>query len=407
MSTLPAILQESGRFLRRVLITNWIQTSVLLSAVLVTGDVLHHQRRMINNGDHTIQMVAAALRTPMTLAQRQTLVETYAHIDPPQLAESINAVLVIDPSGRIIYSSRSAWRGMKIQDPQFDLMEGDDPDFRAVLECFRNQGSDCMEMSSEDWHIHFDGITVVRPLLMPATDLGLERQRYLAVVNFDAGMLVADIVQDIPLLIVAAILIAGLHCGGLALILSGRLLPQLIETTQTDNLTQLMNRTSFMELAMDLLADGEERGAELVFAILDIDQFKRINDTYGHGCGDAALSSVGSLLITVTRPDDLVCRFGGEEFAMLLSVPKADGAKALERLRLQIEMNQLLYNGHRIPMTASIGAAATGDCGYNLDFLYNAADKALYAAKHEGRNRLRWNVGELLSRLPQPLTPHS
>jgi diguanylate cyclase (GGDEF)-like protein len=219
-------------------------------------------------------------------------------------------------------------------------------------------------------------------------------------VNFDSGVLIGDVLQDLLVLLSISVLISTLLALALWFMLSGSLLPQLLEASQTDALTQLMNRTSFMELAMDLLAEAEERNGDLVFAILDIDHFKRINDTYGHGCGDAALASVGSLLLTVTRPEDLVCRFGGEEFAMLLAAPRDAGAKALERLRLQLEMNRLLFNGHRIPLTVSIGGAATSQCGYNIDFLYNAADKALYAAKRAGRNRLEWNAGDLVSRLP-------
>jgi diguanylate cyclase (GGDEF)-like protein len=65
-------------------------------------------------------------------------------------------------------------------------------------------------------------------------------------------------------------------------------------------------------------------------------------------------------------------------------------------------MNRLRYNGHNIPLTVSIGAAATAQCGYNVDFLYNSADKALYTAKRRGRNRLEWNDGELVSRLSLP-----
>lgn len=150
---------------------------------------------------------------------------------------------------------------------------------------------------------------------------------------------------------------------------------------------------------MDLLAEAEERNGELVFAILDIDHFKRINDTHGHDCGDVALVSVAAVLATVLRPDDLICRFGGEEFALLLSTSKDQGRKVLERLRLQLEMNRVGYNGHQLPITASIGAAATEDCGHNLDYLYNAADKALYVAKRAGRNRLEWSDPQSLSRL--------
>lgn len=405
MMQMPDVMSESNRFLRRVLLLNWLLTTLVLSAAFVAIDLLYHQRRIIHEGEHAVQLVASAMRTPNTVKQRQQLFEAYGQEFPRQHADGINALLVIERHGRILHSSRPTWRGMSIADPQFDRMEGNDPDFQSVVDCFREQRSDCMELISVDWHLHLDGVSVVRPLLLPSEDLGLARRPLLVLINFDAGMLVADLTQDLPLLLLAAVLVAGLLSGGLALILSGRLLPQLLEATQTDALTQLMNRTSFMELAKDLLAEAEERQGELVFAILDIDHFKHINDAYGHGCGDAALSSVGVLLLTVTRPDDLVCRFGGEEFALLLNASREDGAKVLERLRLQIEMNQLHYRGHRIPLTASIGAAATSACGYNLDFLYNAADKALYAAKHGGRNRLAWNGGELISRLPQPLSP--
>jgi diguanylate cyclase (GGDEF)-like protein len=280
-------------------------------------------------------------------------------------------------------------------------MQGNDRDFVRVVECFRRNRSDCMEMTSQDWHVHLGGFSVIRDLTMPAMDLGLPRQTFLVLINFDAGMLMGDVIQDLPGIAVLAILISGLLTSGLWAAMAGRLLPRLLEASQTDALTQLMSRTAFMELAMDLLAEAEERKGEWIFAILDLDHFKRINDTYGHGCGDAALASVGSLLLTVTRPDDLVCRFGGEEFALLLSAPRMGGSKVLERLRLQLEMNHLIYNGHRIPLTASIGAAASAECGYNLDFLYNAADKALYEAKRSGRNRIAWNSGELVSRLPQ------
>ena len=132
------------------------------------------------------------------------------------------------------------------------------------------------------------------------------RQSFLVLVNFDAGMLIGDVIQDLPGIALLAGLVSGLLCAGLWFAISDRLLPRLLEASQTDALTQLMSRTAFMELAMDMLAEAEERKGDLSFAIVDLDHFKRINDTYGHGCGDAALASVGALLLTVTRPEDLV-----------------------------------------------------------------------------------------------------
>jgi len=400
MISLPTSLRQSSRFLRQLLITYWLGSCLLIALALSLYDLWEHQRQIVREGEQVAQLVASSLRTTMTIKQRQQLLEAYKETDRRQRFDRVNLVLVLDRTGRVVISSRPAWRSVFISDSLFNQLAGDDPDFDAVVQCFRRNRNDCMELRSNDWQLHLSGITVLRPAWMPSLDLGLPREPFLVLVNFDAGMLVGDVLQDSPSLLLLSLLISTLLTGALWYSIHGRMLPQLMELSQTDSLTQLINRTSFMDQAMDLLAEAEDRRADLVFAIMDIDHFKRINDTYGHGCGDVALASVGSLLLTVTRPEDLVCRFGGEEFAMLLSAPRDAGRKALERLRLQLEMNSIHHDNHRIPITVSIGAAATSECGYNLDFLYNAADKALYAAKRAGRNRLEWNSGELISRLP-------
>ena len=399
MISLPASLRQSGQFLRQLLITYWLGSTLIISGALTVYDLWEHQKQTIREGEQMTLLMASSLRTPMTSKQRQQLLEAYSQTNRPERFDRVNVMLVVDRNGRIAYSSRPAWRSLLIKDPLFDQMAAGDPDFNNVVRCFRNGDASCMELRSDDWSLHLRGISIVRPVWMPPADLGLPRQPFLVVVNFDAGMLIGDVLQDVPWLILVSSLIAAVLGAALWYVLSTRLLPQLVEASQTDALTQLMTRTSFMDLAMESLAEAEESQGELVFAILDIDHFKRINDTYGHGCGDAALTSVGLLLLTVTRTEDFVCRFGGEEFAMLIAAPREDAAKMLERLRLQLEMNSLLHNGNRIPLTASIGAAATSQCGYNVDFLYNAADKALYTAKHRGRNRLEWNDGEVSSRL--------
>lgn len=402
MSSLAGSLRQASRSLRRMLLGYWLGSSLLIGAGLVMINVWHQYRQIAREGEQATHMVISSLRSPLSVQQRQQLILAYDQSNLLQRFDRVNLLLVLDRTGRIVYTSRSAWRTLKISDPLMDQIAGDDPDFGAVVRCFRQNRSDCMELHSHDWHLHWNEITVVRPVWIPPKDLGLPREPFLVIVNFDGGMLISDTLQDLPPQILLACTLAALLTAALWYLISLRLIPELVEVTQTDALTQLTNRSSFMEMAMEVLAEAEERHSDLVFAIFDIDHFKRINDTYGHSCGDAALASVGSLLLTVTRPEDLVCRFGGEEFAMLLSAPQEAGNKALERLRLQLEMNTLHYNGHRIPLTVSIGAAATSQCGYNIDFLYNAADKALYAAKHGGRNRLVWNSGGLGSRLANP-----
>lgn len=400
MNSQSPSLRQSSRLLRQLLLIAWLGSSLLVGAALLLLNVRDHQQSLMQEGTLAAHLISAALRTPLNGKQRQRLVEAYGQTSRLHQMEGMNVLLVVDRSGQIVFSSRPTWQSLRIEDPLFDQIEGDDHDFYAVVDCFRRDRSDCMELSSHDWHLHLGGFTVIREVSIPAMDLGLPRQNFLVLVNFDAGMLSSDVIQDLPAIILLAVFISGLLCSGLWFAISGKLLPRLLEASQTDSLTQLMSRTAFMELAMDLLAEAEERNGDVSFAILDLDHFKHINDTYGHGCGDAALALVGSLLLTVTRSEDLVCRFGGEEFAILLSTGRGGGHKALERLRLQLEMNHLFYEGHRIPLTASIGAAASSECGYNIDFLYNAADKALYAAKRGGRNRVAWNSGELVSRLP-------
>lgn len=395
-----AIPRHSSGFVRRYLLGCWLVSSILLSFFLALYDIWEHHRHIVREGEQTAHVVSASLRTRLTNQQRQQLLVAYGHTNRMVRFDRMNWLLVVDGTGRIAYTSRPAWRSLRIIDSTFETITSDDANFRAVVQCLRERATDCMELRSGNWPIRLSGFTLVRPVSQPPMDLGLPRQNFLVLVNFDSGMLVGDFLQDLPILMLWVLLVSSLLLLALWYGTTRGLMPEFLEASNKDSLTQLINRTSFMEQAMDVLAEAEERQTEFIFAILDLDHFKRINDTYGHGCGDAALASVGRLLLTVTRPDDLVCRFGGEEFALLLSMSRSEGSKALERLRLQLEMNCLHYNGYKVPLTASLGAAATKQCGYSIDFLYNSADKALYAAKHAGRNRVEWNAGEITSRLP-------
>ncbi|MFM7312794.1 MAG: diguanylate cyclase [Cyanobium sp.] len=385
--------------MRQLILFYWLASTVLIGLVFTVISLWDHRRHVVHDGEQATYLVDTALRTPLTLTDRQQLIEAYGQADHEESREGLNVLLVLDQLGTVVYSSRPTLRLLRIEDPLLDQIVGDDPHFRAVVACFRARRSDCLELPAQVWPPPLLVSTLMEKVSMPPADLGLPRQTYLVLANFDANKMVGDFLNEVPALLLLSTMSGLLLTAILWLTISGRVVPQLLEITQTDALTQLMNRTSFMETCIDLLAEAEERQADLVFAILDIDRFKQINDTFGHACGDAALASVGALLLAVTRPEDVVCRFGGEEFALLLSGSRSAGAKALERLRLQLEMNRLSYKGHRVPVTVSIGAAATADCGYNIDYLYNSSDKALYAAKNSGRNRLEWSGREVATRL--------
>ena len=165
---------------------------------------------------------------------------------------------------------------------------------------------------------------------------------------------------------------------------------QSIELALFDPLTGLNNRR-FMENHLTTMLDNARvRRAPLTLMILDIDHFKRVNDTYGHECGDEVLKSFADRLRGIVRGGDLLCRLGGEEFVIVMpGVNVHAAARIAERARLAIQQEQFVIDrsGRMIPVTVSIGLAerdAEGDAGS----LYRRADRALYRAKNEGRNRV-------------------
>ena len=157
-----------------------------------------------------------------------------------------------------------------------------------------------------------------------------------------------------------------------------------------DPLTQLYNRRYLDEIMKRELARSSRSGAPLSVLVLDLDHFKRINDTYGHEGGDAILRKVALTLRENIRSADVACRMGGEEMVVLL--PECgieDAIKRADALRQLIAAGEVLHDGQRIGATASIGVASYPAHGHNTQTLVHAADLALYEAKHEGRNCVR------------------
>jgi len=172
------------------------------------------------------------------------------------------------------------------------------------------------------------------------------------------------------------------------------LLKQLVEAATIDTKTELLNAAAWRQLAQrELERAGRQKTATAVL-VIDMDNFKRLNDTYGHLAGDEALKAVGEALADELRGYDAVGRFGGEEFVALL--PAVDGPTAVgvaERVRERIESVQVRVERRTggigsIAVTASVGVAAAHG-GVELDDLLRAADGALYAAKAAGRNAVR------------------
>jgi len=158
----------------------------------------------------------------------------------------------------------------------------------------------------------------------------------------------------------------------------------------TDPLTGLSNRRHFLERLQGEVERALRYQRPLSVVLLDLDHFKRVNDTHGHAAGDDVLRGAARALRSVCRDVDLPARWGGEELALLL--PETDAAGALivaERVRERIEAQAYTApSGSAFGVTASLGVATAGDKALSAEALLHASDRALYRAKDEGRNRV-------------------
>ncbi|WPO50155.1 sensor domain-containing diguanylate cyclase [Pseudomonas sp. S1Bt23] len=161
-----------------------------------------------------------------------------------------------------------------------------------------------------------------------------------------------------------------------------------IETQATlDSLTGLPNRRGFDLLAAQAMLEAQREPKPLTALLLDLDHFKRLNDTYGHLAGDQVLSGFARHLASCLRQSDIVCRWGGEEFIVLLKdTDSATALKIAEKIRLLIEQQRYTYEGKNMRLTVSIGVT-TLQADDTLHSLLSRADHAMYRAKQTGRNR--------------------
>jgi len=157
-----------------------------------------------------------------------------------------------------------------------------------------------------------------------------------------------------------------------------------------DGLTGVLNRKAFEERLTAEVARAGRYELPLSLAMLDIDFFKKVNDTYGHQAGDACLVHVAGLARTETRESDIVARYGGEEFVIVMPHTRIEDARLLaERLRRRVEASRIESGGNTIACTVSIGIAGSdGSQPIDAKALLGQADAALYRAKDSGRNRV-------------------
>lgn len=169
------------------------------------------------------------------------------------------------------------------------------------------------------------------------------------------------------------------------------LIKGLQEESSHDFLTGLMNVRAFDKMFNKIIEEVKhEEDAKLAFLMIDIDHFKRVNDTYGHSVGDIVLSELGKVILQSVRSSDIVARVGGEEFCVILkksSVPLT--LDIAERIRCAVERHKFLINETKtISITISIGASIYPDTTGEIGMIKEIADNNLYKAKNRGRNRV-------------------
>ena len=155
----------------------------------------------------------------------------------------------------------------------------------------------------------------------------------------------------------------------------------------TDALTGLYNRRHFENTVEREFSRAERYGCDLTISIIDIDFFKKFNDTYGHLCGDYVLKEVAYIIADNFRKTDFVFRYGGEEFVVLLTETNLEQSQIpMERLRKTVENYKFTYDNQDIKLTISAGVACNKK--QSVQEFLDSADKALYRAKESGRNKV-------------------
>jgi diguanylate cyclase (GGDEF)-like protein len=167
---------------------------------------------------------------------------------------------------------------------------------------------------------------------------------------------------------------------------------QLEQDSRTDSLTGLHNRRHLFSEGMRLYERWRHDGTNIALLMIDIDHFKQINDKYGHQVGDDVLAEIARILKQQCRPYDLVTRYGGEEFVVMLEASSpGSGVSTAQRIRQSIIENPIKLGKRELRVTISIGVVEGSNLG-DFDSTLRKADDALYQAKESGRNRIVTHV---------------
>jgi len=192
-------------------------------------------------------------------------------------------------------------------------------------------------------------------------------------------------------------LLENLLCSLIYPLKNATLFNQALKMAYTDPLTKTNNRAAFNDSLDREIKLANRNSCHLSVIFFDLDHFKQVNDDYGHECGDIALSAAANCIKEAVRGSDIVFRYGGEEFVILLSNTNLDAAKAIaERIRQSIENHTIAYGMKILKLTASMGISTLRG-NDTSESLIQRADNAMYRAKDNGRNQVQIESAALLA----------
>ena len=310
-------------------------------------------------------------------------------------SQELRSALLLERSGRVLAASDNALVGRNIRqlgwsdglgDLPVHLQECYAPNSRAF--CRWDRSSNLLD-GPLPW-IGGDHMIRVAPTPLALEGLPAFGQQGLLVIETDLRPLVVQAARLTGLVFLAGLLPLFLTAAALVWVVRRQLLPELITLAQTDSLSGVLNRGAFLEAASQRLDTPGVGEQAMVVALIDIDHFKTINDSYGHAAGDEVIRRMADFLNAAVRRSDLVGRLGGDEFALLVCASPHNAYELLERLRQQVANHDwTLTDGSQPQLTLSIGMVQCGSEGrHQVGELLQAADAALYVAKDQGRNQV-------------------
>jgi diguanylate cyclase (GGDEF)-like protein len=356
-------------------------------ALLAGSLVLSYNAREIERSATNLERILSASMTgyrPLHDLQRD--------LQRAAVNQGLESALVVDARGVVLVASNNALVNLPL--PHVLQLTGEQPLRALFTDCPSKDGVvSCLNQDRRvfvgplPW-LGGDFLVTMRqsPLALEGRGGGFgDRATLITVVNLDAQR--NEALTFVLLVFIAGTLPLIFGSLGLLLMLRRHLLPQLLNMAQIDALSGIFNRRTFMETAREVLAKARQVGVPCSMALIDVDHFKQINDTYGHDAGDQVIRRVSELLRASVRSTDLVGRLGGDEFVILVKLPSDKATAMLERtLALVSGTDMQIAENEPVTVTLSMGVMASdSQAGYDLPALMTAADAALYVAKDRGR----------------------